>query len=338
MALDFADWPQLSRAAAEALPADIFAYLNKGAGAGRTLAANEAAWGAIRLRPHILRAIDQADISTTLLGCPLAMPLLIAPTGRATRFHAEGELAQLKGAAQAGGGVVLPSSVVPFLPALARASQVPFWQQLYFMRDRAALTDRIALAAENGCRAIVLTVDLLPDCQSAPPPPAAAAWETHPHPLRHSAAEPLSAGLDDLAWLCARSPIPVVVKGVLRGDDAQACVAAGAAGLIVSNHGGNQLDTVIATADALRAVIEAIDGKAEILVDGGIRNGAAILKALALGARGVLIGRPAAYGLAAGGAEGVGAVMGMLAAQLSRAMALCGASRIADLAPDLLAG
>jgi 4-hydroxymandelate oxidase len=139
-----------------------------------------------------------------------------------------------------------------------------------------------------------------------------------------------------VAWLRASTPLPVVVKGVLRGDDAAACVNAGAAALVVSNHGGNQLDTVVTTAEALPEVIEAVGGRAEVYVDGGIRRGTSVLKALALGARAVLVGRPVIYGLAVGGSEGVAAMLGCLERELRRAMHLCGAPTLANLTPDLI--
>jgi 4-hydroxymandelate oxidase len=148
------------------------------------------------------------------------------------------------------------------------------------------------------------------------------------------------AGLEPaaIAWLRDRSGLPVLVKGVLRGDDAEAFVAAGAAGIVVSNHGGRQLDTALASADALPEVAAAVDGRAEVLVDGGVRRGTDVVKALCMGARGVLVGRPVLWGLATGGADGVRAVLLGLHEELQRAMALCGAVGLAELTPDLIAG
>jgi 4-hydroxymandelate oxidase len=181
----------------------------------------------------------------------------------------------------------------------------------------------------------VLTVDLLPGAVPVPPRPRPALWEASA-----ARAEPVKAftatTLDDLAWLCGEARLPVLVKGVLRGDDALSCVEAGASGLIVSNHGGNQLDTIIPSADALGEVVEACAGRADILVDGGLRTGTAILKALALGAWAVLVGRPTSYALAAGGAEAVAAMLAMLKDELARAMALCGAGTIEALDPSLV--
>jgi 4-hydroxymandelate oxidase len=143
--------------------------------------------------------------------------------------------------------------------------------------------------------------------------------------------------LDDLSWLCGLGLLPVVVKGVLRADDAIACIDAGAAGLVVSNHGGNQLEDAIATSAALPAIADACGKRAEIYVDGGIRSGPSIIKALALGARAVMVGRPFSHGLAVGGAEGANKVLALLKADLSRAMALCGTATLSDITPDLIA-
>ncbi|MEI9926979.1 MAG: alpha-hydroxy acid oxidase [Sphingomonas sp.] len=197
------------------------------------------------------------------------------------------------------------------------------------------MAERLAELRDAGCGAVVLTADLLPDGRAAPPPPPRAAWEASAGWEGETAYT--GGTLDDLAWLCAAAGVPVLVKGVLRADDAALCIEHGARGVIVSNHGGNQLDTAIASADALAAVVDACGASGEVLVDGGIRRGTAVLKALALGARAVLVGRPVSHALAAGGAEGVESMLGRLGAELARAMALCGAARLADLDRSLVA-
>lgn len=271
-----------------------------------------------------------------MLGRPIALPLLTAPNGRATLFCPEGELTLLKATEAASTIALLPSSVAVHAGTLrALRPKARFWQQLYMTSEREAMRDLLGTLAEAGCEAIVLTVDLLPGALPSPPRPRPASWETSP-----ARAEPAKAftatTVDDLAWLCGEARLPVLVKGVLRGDDALSCVEAGAAGLIVSNHGGNQLDTVLPSADALADVVEACGGKAEILVDGGLRTGTSVLKALALGARAVLVGRPTSYALAAGGADAVAAMLGTLKEELERAMALCGAGSVAALDPSLV--
>ena len=312
------------------LDPETFAYLQAGDGDAA------ATWESLRLRPRVLRGVEKVEIATTLFGRALPLPILTAPNGRATRYCAEGELALLEAAERACSIAVLPSSVASSAAALHRLRPAArWWQQLYMAADRNRLRDLLQSLPAGGCEAVVLTVDLLADGRSPPAPPLAA-WEAP----QVRAALPLAfaaATLDDLAWLCAEAGLPVIVKGVLRGDDAALCAKAGAAGLIVSNHGGNQLATAISSAEALAEVVDAA-GRAEVLVDGGIRSGVSVLKALALGARAVLVGRPASHALAAGGAEAVAAMLGGLGAELSRVMALCGAGALGDLDPSLVAG
>lgn len=288
------------------------------------------------MRPRILRGVAGSDVATTALGTPLALPVMTAPNGRATRYAPEGEAEVVAGAAAAGTIAVMPSSIAPNLAALrALHPGAALWQQVYMTAERAPLLDLLPSIREAGARAIVLTVDLMPGDASAPPAAALpASWETVA-PIA-TKLKFMAAGIDDLAWLCAEAGLPVVVKGVLRGDDARLCLDAGAAALIVSNHGGNQLDTAIGTADALPEVVAAVEGRAETYVDGGLRDGLSVLKALALGARAVLLGRPVSYALAAGGASAIAAMLDGLKGELARAMALCGAASLADLDPSLV--
>ena len=313
----------------------VWDYLEAEAGQ-RPRAHAEDGWNRRALRPRILRGVDGVEVSTTLLGRPLALPILTAPNGRATLFCAEGELALLEATEAAGTVALLPSSVAVHAGALrALRPKARFWQQLYMTSERQAMRDLLGALAEAGCEAIVLTADLLPGTLPSPPRPRPASRETPPAPNEPAQAF-TAATLDDLAWLCGEARLPVLVKGVLRGDDALSCVEAGAAGLIVSNHGGNQLETVISSADALVEVAGACRGRAEILVDGGLRTGTSILKALAVGAGAVLIGRPTSYALATGGASAVASMLGTLKADLERAMALCGASSIDALDSSLV--
>jgi isopentenyl diphosphate isomerase/L-lactate dehydrogenase-like FMN-dependent dehydrogenase len=230
------------------------------------------------------------------------------------------------------------------------------WFQVYVVRDRGWTAELVARAAAAGYRALVLTVDVpllgtrLRDLRNdfrlptgmapANAPPAGAARQRELAADVLAQAGQFDPGLtpDTIGWLAERSGLPVVVKGVLRGDDAVACLDAGAAAVVVSNHGGRQLDGVVATADALAEVAGAVGDRAEVYVDGGIRRGTDVVKALALGARAVLVGRPVLWGLAAGGAAGVDRVLSGLAGELRLAMALCGAVDVGDLTPDLIAG
>lgn len=323
--------------AREHLSTADWAYLMGGMEAGEAGAANVEAWARLRLRPRVLRGVESADTSTTVLGAPLTAPFFVAPNGRATRYHPDGEAAVLTAAAEQGAGALVASSVAGSIkPLRALAPGALTWSQFYITRDRGALRERVAMAVEAGCAALVLTVDLVPSATRTPLPRLPrAAWET-PSP---SEPEPMyaAAGLDDLAWLCGASAAPIVVKGVLRGDDAAACVEAGAKGLIVSNHGGNQLEGAIAGADALPEVVGACGGRTEIYVDGGLRSGADVVKAIALGARAVMIGRPMSHGLAVAGADGVSACLAIIRADLERAMLLCGARSLSDIGRDLIA-
>jgi 4-hydroxymandelate oxidase len=230
------------------------------------------------------------------------------------------------------------------------------WFQVYVVRDRGWTADLVARAAEAGYRALVLTVDVpllgnrLRDLRNdfrlptglkpanAPPAGAARQRELDVDVLAQAGQFDPALTPETIGWLAERSGLPVVVKGVLRGDDALACLDAGAAGVVVSNHGGRQLDTVVATADALAEVAAAVGGRAEVYVDGGVRRGTDVVKALALGARAVLVGRPVLWGLAVGGAAGVERVLSGLAGELRLAMALCGATGVGELSRDLVAG
>ena len=324
----------LRERACDRLDAETWAYLEAGADDGLTAASAAEAWQRILLRPRVLRGVGQIDTATTILGRAVPLPIMAAPTGRATRYHPDGELALLEGAA--GAIVVLPSSIAASVDALlARQPGAIAWQQLYIATERAFMRDQLSRIGESGCAVVVVTADLLPGDRPSPAAPPPAAWE-NPQPPRAPGAF-AAASLDDLAWLCGEAGLPVVVKGVLRGDDAEACLAAGARGIIVSNHGGNQLDTAISSARALEEVVGACGDRGEVYIDGGIRRGTSVLKALALGARAVLVGRPASYGLAAGGADGVAEMFGLLKSELIRAMALCGVADLGDIDRSLIA-
>lgn len=330
--VDVAGWRERAR---ETLDPIVWDYLEAGADDGRTTASAAAHWEAIMLRPHILRSVHDVDTSCTLLGQQMRLPILTTPNGRATRYHPDGEAAVLAGTAQAGCMSILPSSVAGAAAGLAAVvPDANWWQQLYAVADRTQLIDLLAILRESGCTAIVLTADLLPGDTIALPAPPLAPWEAGARPM--APALFTGAGWDDLAYLVSAAKLPVLVKGVLRADDATQALAAGAAGVIVSNHGGNQLDTAIPSATALVEVVAAIGNRGTVLVDGGFRRGTSVLKALALGASAVLLGRPTSYALAADGAAGVGAMLNVVGRELARAMALCGAASLAEITPDLI--
>jgi 4-hydroxymandelate oxidase len=300
----------------------------------------------------MLRDITAIDTGASVLGERLAMPLMVAPTGRHRLFHPEGERATARGAAAAGVPYVMATaSTVSIEEVAAERRSAPQWFQLYLPPERSVtegLLDRVAAA---GFRAIVLTVDqpvygssprsartpLAPSSDiravNLPGQPVAA----HSYGAAHSGTVTYPATWRDLEWLVARSPIDVLVKGVLRADDALRCVNLGAKAIIVSNHGGRHLDATVSTADALPGIAAAVGSRAEVYVDGGIRRGTDIVKALALGARAVLIGRPCVWGLATGGADGVRDVFTHLGAELARTMALCGVAKLDEVTRDLVA-
>jgi 4-hydroxymandelate oxidase len=355
------DAAALEEQAAEVLDRVAYDYFRGGADEESTVRDNVAAWGRLRIRPHVLRDVTSVGTGTTVLGTPVAAPVLVAPTAYHELAGPEGESGTARGAAAAGTVMVVSTFATQPLETVAGAApDAVRWFQLYVYRDPGWTRELVARAVDAGYRALVLTVDVpvlgnrRRDERNAfalPPPLtlAHAPADTPRHDdggggtedgsaLAAHVRQQVSTALtfDDIAALGAMSGLPVVVKGVLRGDDAAGCVDAGAAAVCVSNHGGRQLDGAVATADALPDVVEAVAGAAEVYVDGGVRHGVDVLRALALGARAVLVGRPVVYGLAVGGADGVRAVLDELRDELARAMALCGVTSVADIGRDLV--
>jgi len=323
-------------------------YIGAGSADEITLGEAEAAWGRLRFRPRVLRDVAHVEVGTTVLGAPVRSPVLVAPTAWHSLVHPDGELAMRRGTAQAGSLMVLSTRSSTPIEAVGRAADGPWWFQSYLMADRDLTADLVDRAARAGAWAIVVTGDT--------PYVAPKRRVTAPLPLPEAArranlvgpADPdrpdLEAGsvqdpsmtLSAIGWIAARSSLPVVVKGVLRGDDARACLDAGASAILVSNHGGRQLDRAVATADALAEVVDAVGGRAEVYVDGGVRDGLSTMAALAIGARAVLVGRPALWALAAGGSDAVSDLLVGLSEDLAAAMALAGAANLAALDRQLL--
>jgi 4-hydroxymandelate oxidase len=316
------------------LPAASFDYLAGGAGQEITLAENARAWAAHRFRPRVLRDVSRVDIGTTVLGTPVAAPILVAPAAAHGLAHPDGELATARGAAAAGSVFTVSSRSSHEFPAVAAVTDGPLWFQVYILRDREQTLRDVRAAREAGARALVLTVDtpyLGVKARPAPGLVLPALTERPPHLEQDP-----TLTFEAIGWLSRAAGLPVLCKGVLRGDDAAACIDAGAAGVVVSNHGGRQLDQAVPTAQALAEVVRDVAGRGEVYVDGGIRTGLDVLAALALGARAVLVGRPVLWALAAGGAEGVAELLTGLAAELAAGLALLGVPRLADLSPDLV--
>ena len=334
------------RRAAEVLPPGPLGYYAGGAGEEITLRDNVAAWQRLALRPRVMVDCTQCDPSTTVLGRSHPHPVIVAPTA----FHAlatpEGETATARAAAATGTPFCLSTLSTTGVAELAtRAPETRRWFQLYVFKDRGVTREVVAAAVEHGYEALVLTVDVPVfgtrerDMRSGfaldenmPIPNLAAAGARGALSLRDVGAL-IDPGLtwDTVGLLAADSGLPVMVKGVLTPQDARRALNSGAAGVVVSNHGGRQLDTVLSGADALPAVVDEVGDELDVLVDGGIRRGTDVIKALALGARAVLVGRPVIWGLAIGGEEGARRVLELLLADLEIALTLAGAPRAAEL-------
>lgn len=341
---------ELRARARETVHPDMWSYLSRGAGDERTVGEAHAAWDRYRLRPRVLRDVTDVDTKLSLYGA-WNTPIGIAPTAFHAMLHEEGEVATARGAAAAGAPMVLSSRTTRPIEDVAAAIDGPWWFQVYLMRDRSITAALIERAAAAGATAMVLTADT-PYVGHR----ARTAALARPLPLEDDQAlanirQHLPEGADDywdlidqradlslgdIAWVADVSDLPVIVKGVLRDDEAVACVDAGADGIWVSNHGGRQLDRAVPTAHALPEVVRAVGDSTPVIVDGGVRDGFDALTALALGARAVMLGRPAMWAVAAGGSQGVAQVYDELTAELAHAMGLAGAACLAELDASLV--
>ncbi|HEX2433343.1 MAG TPA: alpha-hydroxy-acid oxidizing protein [Gaiellaceae bacterium] len=343
--------------AAESLEPGPFDYIAGGAGSESTMRANLEAFERRRLRPRMLTGNSERDISVEILGTKSPAPFLLAPIGVLSIAHPEGELAVARAAAATGVPIVLSSAASHSIEEVAEVGP-PRWFQLYWVNDREVTVSLVQRAEAAGYSVLVVTVDTLSlgwrdrDLRRAYLPflggEGCAQFFSDPvfrsrleqppeEDTLAAAARMLSMfpnfelGWDDLAWLREQTGLPLLVKGVLTGEDAVRAQDCGVDGIVVSNHGGRQVDGAVAALDALEEVREAAGPEKTVLVDSGIRRGADVLKALALGADAVLLGRPYAYGLAVGGQEGVEAVVRHLMAETDITLALAGGSRASDL-------
>jgi len=346
-----ADFQALAK---QKLPPATYDYITSGSTDQITLRENVAAFGRLKLLPPILAGVDKVDINTTVLKQKIAMPIMLAPVAAQRLYHPEGALASARAAAKAGTIFGVSSSVCNSVEEVAAASDGPKWFQLYVPKDR-AIAERLVQRAERaGYGAIVVTVDL---------------GERKDADLRHRFALPremllkhlLDLGFEvdpqmsypemiaynssrwDLAlsweffdWLRERTKLPILLKGVLRKEDALKAVSIGLDGIIVSNHGGRRLDGMPASIERLPEIVAAVDGRVEILLDSGIRRGTDVLKALALGAKAVLIGRAYAWALAANGEAGVSRVLQLLREEFAMAMHSCGCRTVQEIKPELV--
>jgi 4-hydroxymandelate oxidase len=339
--------------AKERLPQPEYDFIAGGAADEITLRRTREVFDAIMLRPRMLVDISAVDLSTTVLGQRIAFPIMVDPAGNHGRAHPEAELATARAAGATGTVMILSSGSTRSLEEVAKAATGPIWFQQYLYKDR-GLTKQMAQRAQDaGYSALCLTLDstvrakrernIRNDYVTAPSPNYAG-LELEETSWRFSSDAPRGANalIDRAAtwsyldWLADNTPLPLVVKGIMTGEDARLCVEHGVKGLIVSNHGARQLDTTFASVEVLPEAVEAVDGRAEVYLDGGIRRGTDVLKALALGARAVLIGRPLFWGLAVDGEPGLQAVIQMLRDELEMAMGMCGRPTVRSVDISLL--
>ena len=332
------------------VPKDLYDWIAGGGGNQNTVKWNRKAYGRIKLRPRALVDVSKIDTRITLLGQELPFPILLAPTGGHKLFHPEGELATIRGAGAASAAAVVSSASTFPIDEVVRNSSAPVWFQLFIKPDRALTQDLVERAQAAGCRAFCVTVDdpitgvrdwsrragkALPHVER-PAGPGGSSAKFEPGGDHYAPVRPDRVTWEGVEWLRSIAKVPVLLKGILNPDDADKAVKVGASGLLVSNHGGRQLDTVPATIEALPSVVARIKGRIPVLVDGGIRRGTDVLKALASGALAVLIGRPYLYGLTVGGASGVTRVVNILRVEFENAMALAGCPSIASIDQSLL--
>jgi 4-hydroxymandelate oxidase len=320
------------------LPGDVYDYIAGGAGDEWTVRENRAGFDRWVLRPRMLRGLgdDDLDLSTEVLGVPMSMPVLIAPWAYQSGVHPEGERATARAAARTGTVMVVSTTTETFLEEVAGAAPGPKWWQLYVFTDRGFTAEMLRRVGAAGYGAIVMTVDFQDnglrhrDTRSGFVMPIGLSTSE----LRYDPA----LSWDDLHWIRDLAPeLPLVLKGILTGEDAALAVEAGVDGIVVSNHGGRQLDGVAATITVLPEVVEAVEGRIPVLMDGGVRRGTDVVKALALGAAAVLVARPVAWGLAVHGEQGVVDVLELLRAELRNAMILSGCRSVTEVSPALVA-
>jgi 4-hydroxymandelate oxidase len=333
-------------------------YYNSGAGDELTLQDNRAAFDRYRLRPRMLIDVSQRDLTTTILGQSLSMPILIAPMAFQCLAHREGEVATAKAAQEIGAAMVLSTLSTKSIEEVANERKnIPQWFQLYIHKDRSLTRNLVERAEKSGFSALCLTVDApllgrrerdrhnqftLPSGMELANLTAIKDLAI-PETVGESGlftyfAQQIDPSITwgDLEWLRSQTQLPILLKGILRGDDAKKAVEYGVQGIIVSNHGGRQLDGAIASLDALPEIVKTVGDRIEILIDGGIRRGTDILKALALGAKAVLVGRPILWGLAVSGEAGVRHVLELLRDELDLAMALSGCPSLRDIDASLI--
>lgn len=344
--MDDARWlASLEQQARATLPPEVFEYVVQGARDGVVAAGAQAAWSAVTLTPHLLRDVTAVDPGAVVLGRSIAIPFGVAPTTLQRAIHPEGELAMAGAVADAGGLMVVSSNAGTVFEELA-STGVRWWVQCYLPADRSLAVPLLERAVRAGAEAVVLTLDT--PVVGTKYPAGAPVWDVvdpallrvnfdDGYPGASGSDKALDIGAADIAWLGQTTGLPVVVKGVLRPEDALRCVDAGAVAVWVSNHGGRQLDRVPATAQVLPVVVAAVAGRAQVYVDGGIRSGLDVVCALASGADAVFLGRLPLYALAHGVA-GLARMHAEMRLQIVETMRLCGVTRLPDTRSLIVAG
>ena len=343
---DILSLPEFEERARRCMTPMAYEYVASGAADEHTVRWNRDAFDRIRLRPRVLRDVAAVDLRVTLFGREHAFPMLLAPTAYHRVLHPDGEIATVRGAAAAGITWIVSVGTTTPLQEIAAAATSPLWFQLYFQSDRGFTRDLVQQVEASGCEVLCLTVDspiIGPRNRQARAGFRLPAEVSTPHlydigQRGQAVMDPrrVAATWQDVEWLRGFTTLPLVLKGIVDGEDASRAVQAGAAGIIVSNHGGRNLDTTVAAIDALPEVVDHVGGRVPVLVDGGIRRGTDVIKALALGAAAVLIGRPYCYGLSVAGSEGVRRVVEILRRELEAAMMLSGLPAIKDIDQDVL--
>ena len=337
---------EMEERARTSMPEMAYEYVASGSADEKTLGWNRDAFNRIALKPRILTSVEAPDTSVEILGSTLPFPILLAPTAYHRVLHPLGEIATVRGAGAAGAVMVVSSASSTSIEEIAKEATAPLWFQLYVQADREFTRDVVSRAVAAGCSALCVTVDTpvigVRDRQVRArfclPPGVETPHLSDVGTLGRVPFDPRRMVLSwaDIDWLRSICSVPVVLKGILSGEDAKRALDAGADGLIVSNHGGRNLDTAVATIDALPEVVEAVDSRAPVLMDGGIRRGTDVLKALAAGARAVLIGRPYCFGLGVGGAAGVERSIRILAHELELGMILTGRCSLEEIDRSLI--
>ena len=346
----------LEAIARRTLPQGVYDYYAGGAEDEQTVVANREAFRKVFLRPRALVGVGRIDTAITALGAPVSMPVLVAPTAYQRLAHPDGELATARAAGECGTIMTASTIATCSLEEIASAATGPLWFQLYVQPDREVSRELVRRADAAGYRALCLTVDTPQlgrrerDVRNGFHLPPGITMRNFgderagmPRPGRGSAfaaaaSQLLDATLtwDAVAWLKSETRLPIVVKGIIAAEDASLAVESGADAIVVSNHGGRQLDGCEPTLQALPNVVGAVGGRIEVYLDGGVRRGTDVIKALALGARAVMIGRPVLWGLAAGGQAGVRCALEMLRTELILAMQLAGVPTVSAIGPQLI--